>query len=677
MEEFLTSPARPRGKRVASVGSPSTNSEVTLDLNADGRQAPLVGALLTLENKMGQGSELALGTVTEVTTRNRWHEDAAFRGAAAADGQIQGLSGDGGDTRTATIRLQAAWRRDTEESPWLPSGPSLRMSPGTGSPVTVVDNALIESLTETVKDLHFIGHIAGTGDVRLPLTMPDFSGPLGATHSVVCGSTGAGKSQAALYMLAAQMRHDQLGMIVVDPQGQWASETGMVFSLQGFAAELGREVAVRRISTDLRLAKDVKLLLDMVQHTQLPKELGLKSAETAEYVWYEVTKCISKYPDWENADSADLLRAMLTHLTNDTVAGRIYTSNDRRALFLDRIQTLLDDPTGFDNALRQFAPIHNLFSTHNPNGGERHSLWASIARVFERSTSGPAPLLILDMSSAPPPGMDEVVDEATEAANTILELDVVKAAILRNLFGTLKRASEAKFRQGISLNTLVVLDEAWRYAAPPAKVEEPEMAALSKDLAGYARDTRKFGIGWLYITQATRSINPDIWDQLSVRLFGYGLAGADVDKMAEIVDDRDSLRLYKAFAPPRSTGRYPFLLTGPVSPLAVTRAPIAVDVYTHFEEFRADNAHWIAPIRARLGLPVLSGLPVAPGAPGAPKQPAKAPRARSNQSRVSQSDARAQIIETSAAARANRATVGLQDAAGFADPLNGIDDAPF
>src|SRR5690606_21308896 len=109
---------------------------------------------------------------------------------------------------------------------------------------------------------------------------------------------------------------------------------------------------------------------------------------------------------------------------------------------------------------------------------------------------------------------------------------------LRQTFRTLKNASEDRFREGDNLNTNVVLDEAWRYAPPPHLASDPEIKALSIDLAGYARDTRKFGIGWTYITQTTRSLNPDIWDQLTVRVMGYGLAGADVEKVAEQVDDR-------------------------------------------------------------------------------------------------------------------------------------------
>lgn len=128
-----------------------------------------------------------------------------------------------------------------------------------------------------------------------------------------------------------------------------------------------------------------------------------------------------------------------------------------------------------------------------------------------------------------------------------------------------------------------------------------------------ARDWRKFGLGALYILQAARSLHPDIFDQLLVRVVGYGLAGPDLDKIAEHLDDRDPLKLYRGFVPPDSTPKdgkiYPFMWLGPVSPLAVTRAPIMTAAYTDFDQFRADNHSWIAPIRAKLGKPLMAGNP--------------------------------------------------------------------
>lgn len=660
--------------RVASVSSPSSNYEVTLDLNETGRETPLVGAMLALSNPMGVGEELAIGTVTEVTTRNKWHEDSTFRGLAGEDGAIEGLSGNSGDIRTATIRLQAAWRRNDEAETWRPSGPSLRMSPATGTSVHLVDEGLISSLTADTSDLHYMGHLGGTDRVRLPLTLPDFAGPAGAWHAGIYGQSGSGKSQATAYLLAGQMRHRNLGIIIVDPQGQWAAEEGMAFSVQGFASEMGRRVAVRRISEDLRLAAEAPLFTSLLGKTNFLPQITKMSEETQGIVLDEIEKIVRDTEDWENADSEELMREVFTTLVNPHAKylSRIYADETRQDRLRDAINDILDSDKRAREVLRLFAPIHNLFQATNPVGGTRHSLWHEITSVFDRDPSTSAPLLILDMSSKAAPSMDDDAAMAAADAYEILENDAVKAAILRNLFKTLKRASEDRFRNGVNLNTLVVLDEAWRYAPNPATTSEKEVAALSTELAGYARDTRKFGIGWLYISQSTRSVNLNIWDQMSVRVFGFGLSGGDLDKMGEIVDSRSSLSLYRGFGNPRSTGRYPFLLTGPVSPLSANSTPVVLQAYTDFQDFRDDNINWIKPIRDALGKPLEAG------SPAAPKGSAAVPRPRIN--KAAAANPVKAIVETNAAIKENRAQSGTKDAEGFAaGPLGDLDneDLPF
>jgi hypothetical protein len=674
---------------VASVGSPSTNAEVTVDLTDAGREVPLVGAMLALSTPLGDGEELAIGTVTEITTRNRWHEDPNMR-AVLVDGSIDGISGDSGDTRTATVRLQAAWRR-TGDGPWAPAGPNLRMSPATGTAVHTVDENLIADLTTTVTDVHYAGHLGGTDRVRLPLTLPDFAGPAGAFHQAVLGQSGSGKTQMTAYLLAGQLRHRDHGMIIVDPQGQWASEEGMAFSLQGFATEMGRTVRVRRISEHLRLNKDATLLTSLLGKTRFLPEITKMSAETQELVLDEMTKIVRAHTTWEDTDSRTLMRHVLTTLVdpNAKYLSRIYADETRQERLRDAIEDILDDATRMGEVLRLFTPIHNLFQATNPTGGTRHSLWNEITAVFDRDPRDPAPVLILDMSSkgagdlvtaataaalAAPGGLSTAGSAAATAltdAYEVLENDSVKAAILRNLFTTLKRVSEDRFRSGTNLNTMVVLDEAWRYAPPPATTEDKEIAELSKELGGYARDTRKFGIGWFYISQSPRSINPAIWDQMSVRVFGYGLSGADLDKVAEIVADRTDLRLYRAFANPRSTGRYPFLLSGPVSPLSANATPVVLNVYTDFQDFRDDNIAWIKDARDQLGAPLLSGAPGAPLGSGArplPRLPKSVRDAAKNPVTA--------IVATNTAIKDNLAATGLTSPAGFGDPFAGLDDEP-
>jgi hypothetical protein len=652
--------------RVASVGSPSSNYEIILRLAPESRHYPLVGSVVFLVNPMGDGEELALGSVTQVTTTNRLLEIPQMQPALAAGGEVRGWTGDAGDLRDATIRVQAAWRRETKSDPWKSSGPSLRMSPATGTEVYVLDNDTVQGLVETNEDIHYLGHLLGSDGVRLPMSLPDFAGDMGAWHGGLFGMTGSGKTAMSCYLIAGQLRHEDMGFIIVDPQGQWASEEGLAFSLQGFAAELGRPVRVRRISDDLRLQKDSDLLIDLLRQTHFTKDLHMKDQATTESFWYETKKFFDHTDNWERRPSREMLSALLAHLREEPVASRIYLTPERAQRFIERVTETDQDERSFSAAYRNFAPVHNLFQPVNASGDRREEVSAAFTEIFSQEQSGPKPILILDMSSRGSFSLDDINIDA-EDYDQILGRDDIKATILRSIFANMKKASERQFGEGVTLNTLVVLDEAWRYAAPTANETSLHIAELSKELAGYARDTRKFGIGWFFISQSPRNINPDIWAQLSLRLFGNGLSGADLEKMVDIIDSRDSLQLYRMFAPPSATRKWPFMLVGPGSPLAVTNAPVTFNAYSDFDEFRRDNERWISRIRKRLGGEPVMGPPSRPhGRPASGANGKKAPKA-----------IRKALTKSGMAASENRKSLGLLDTAGFVDPTSDIDDAPF
>ena len=668
----MTEPEQPTtsGTRVASVGAVSSNSRVHLNVSSEGRRQPLVGMTVTVRNTLDGSSELAMGTVTQVETHNKWHEDVTSA-AMESDGAGWG-SGDDGDVRFADINLQACWRRSDDADHWTQSGPFLRMSPATGTGVHAADHAVINEIVAGVEGLHYCGHLAGTNQVPLPLSIPDFSGPLGAWHGGVFGRSGSGKTQSAIYMMSSLMREPSFGILAIDPQGQLANEPSkqMAFSLQGWATELGRDVIVRRISEDLRLDKDAGLFSSLLRHTKFTQELGLKNKETNEIVFDEVTRVLRDRGAWDSDSSADILRAILTALQDDDTATRIYSSPDRREQFLATLDTTLHNDNRFNEVLIQLQPIHNLFQATNPDGGTRHSLWSTLSEMFGRNQVDPAPYIVLDMSTKAPPSLAAEMTAEQQAVYDILDGPVVKSVILHHTFSALKRVAEQKSREDGNLNTMIVLDEAWRYAAPTRgagsapTINDDPVAATSNLLAQFARDTRKFGLGWLFISQSPTNLHPDIWSQLSVLSIGIGLSGNDLAKVEDVVADPKSLRLYRGFGDPRSTGVWPFLLIGPVSPLVANNTPIVMEVFTDFDDFRAANVDWIAKARTRMGEQLRVGPPERPdGTGGAVARP------------VSVSDRQA-IIETNQAVRDSLATHGITDP--DRDPYALDDsDAPF
>ncbi len=98
---------------VGLVGSPSTTAKVTVDILEDATGEPLHGQLVSLTHPLHDKYLIALGTVTEIKTSNRWHEDPNMRGVLKRHGRLPHLS-DVGDVRTAEVVVQAAYESRTE-----------------------------------------------------------------------------------------------------------------------------------------------------------------------------------------------------------------------------------------------------------------------------------------------------------------------------------------------------------------------------------------------------------------------------------------------------------------------------------------------------------------------------------------------------------------------------------
>ena len=70
---------------------------------------------------------LVIGQIIEIETKNRWHEDPAFKGVIKRHGSLPHLSG-AADNRIATISVQASYDLGKDS----PEGYILGTSPSTG-----------------------------------------------------------------------------------------------------------------------------------------------------------------------------------------------------------------------------------------------------------------------------------------------------------------------------------------------------------------------------------------------------------------------------------------------------------------------------------------------------------------------------------------------------------------
>lgn len=571
---------------VGIVGSPSSTAEIAVDILEGAEGGSLLGQLVALPHRVEDGYAIAIGTVSEIVTRNRWHEDQNMRGVLKQHGALPHLS-EVGDVRTATMRVQAAYRCELsdprEGSEPTEIGAALPMSPATGaSVIRVTDDYLGGLLRRHKEETVYLGHAYNMADVRLPLTIRHF-GPVAeggageAYHSGIFGMTGSGKSAFAAYVLAAHFRHRDLAIIVMDPQGQFTSEEGVPVPLSAWASHHGRQVQKYSISRDLQLPQDASVLMSLLSNTRFFRDiLTIRNSTNRESAVAEFERILRDQTGWNDMSSDDLLVTLLRSLVNDQQAlHRIYTTEGPQERLRITIERIIDNENDREMALELFRPLHSLF-THV---GRRSILHILQEALDPKST--PRPLIIIDFSAS-----------TSSESEGLLETTPVKAHILRIVCRHLNRLSEEAYRKGGTLNTLVVFDEAQRFAANDPDEGEPK--ELVGKLVDYVRTTRKYGLGWMFITQEAGSLHRSIYSQLRFRAFGYGLtSGSELQRLRETIGDQSALDLYRSFVDPVATtpARYPFMLEGPISPLSFAGTPLFLSVYTDFEQFKTDNGY--------------------------------------------------------------------------------------
>ena len=122
------------------------------------------------------------------------------------------------------------------------------------------------------------------------------------------------------------------------------------------------------------------------------------------------------------------------------------------------------------------------------------------------------------------------------------------------------------------------------------------MSFQARNLADAALTTRKYGLGWMFISQSPLNLHRDIVNQLRIYFFGFGLAlGAEFQTLREIAGgDPNALKLYQSFKDPHSvfdiaSRQYAFMTIGPVSPLSFAGTPLFLTAFNTPEEFLRIN----------------------------------------------------------------------------------------
>src|SRR5688572_1001551 len=159
----------PANVAMGITGSPSTTLDVVIDITEQTKTDRTLGQMVYVCVEEDGRYVLVIGQIIEIETKNRWHEDPAFKGVIKRHGRLPHLSG-AADNRIATISVQACYDLGSN----IPEGYILGTSPSTGEKVFKMNNEVMATLMVGHKNaITYIGNVYGT-KVDLPFWFKHF-----------------------------------------------------------------------------------------------------------------------------------------------------------------------------------------------------------------------------------------------------------------------------------------------------------------------------------------------------------------------------------------------------------------------------------------------------------------------------------------------------------------------
>lgn len=568
-------------EEIGMIGSPSSTTELGLDILGESVHKNLVGELAMFRYKQDDAFNYALGQINEIELHNRWLEEAIMRSIVRERARLDGVS-ERQDTHQGKMIVSAVFADQNGNY----SQSRLGTVPATGTHIRLVDDPFLDELLQPYKDeIFYLGTVYGSKP-KLPLWLKHFDdGPHGAGeayHLGVFGKTGSGKSVLAKMILLGYARHRQMGLFILDPMGEFSkglennssqiTTMGQILSPQSLQS-IHRSYQVFDISNFY--LETWELFGELLLESGFFRELGFiqrnNQQEAADAVIEFLRPSNSGYS--LNALDDQAFMDSLNHL-NDRL-DLLYGSAAPR----NRVQTRITEAHQADSgSRRRWNQTIELFSSQNRQYSIRHIVSTALKQQNSR------PLVVVNLAKKP-----DGIPESTWN-------DEIKPLLIDLFLRTLTYQAQEAYNQDQSLNTLVVLDEAQRLA-PRESAGSDRRNRIKSRLVDAAKTTRKCGLGWMFISQTLSSLDREIINSgLRVFFFGFGLGvGTEFDSLRQLVGGRGkTLELYQRFRDPGSSlndesREYSFMTIGPISPLSFYGAPLFLSVFTKPDEFLRSN----------------------------------------------------------------------------------------
>lgn len=562
-------------ERIGVIGSPSSTGGLTIDILGTAVNKRLVGNL-SIFNYIQEGDEhYALGQITEITMKNVWSEDPTMRGLIRQKGRVDPIT-ERQDVHTAKMMPSSVFCRGSRAlEPSI-----LGTVPSTGTSIKLLNENIMNALlTDYTQELFYLGRAYGT-DVRMPMWFKHFedpqkeSGGIGeAYHIGIFGKTGSGKSVLAKMVLTAYARHQKMSIFILDPQGEYSQEFSPGTKIRRIIEEeLGRHIRIFNLQ-NLVFDYSDELFKNLLIASGFFDKLKLYYGEHPPRFFDEFIRILSG---------------------KETLNEEIKPWNFYKREAFDRVWEQIPTDNFLKKTIGTQEPRERVKEAwRSLNADEMHSIWSGITNLFRYKSkdnvrlselfgkiAGEGAFVVIDISSRDKP-------------EDIFWNEEIQLIAIQQFLSRITTHAEHQFKEGGNLNSLVVIDEAHRLA-PREKTENENIAKIKFLLIDAVRTTRKYGLGWLFISQTIYSLHKDIINQIRIFVFGFGLAwGVERQALLEIIGgQKEALSLYQMFRDPQSglgEREYPFMTVGPISPLSFSSAPLFFTALEYPDEFLKIN----------------------------------------------------------------------------------------
>lgn len=564
---------------IAVIGSPNSTTAFTVDILETARDRALDHAWVTfevVERFNGKAyRKRALCQLGGIVTRNRWHEDPVIRSVIKHQGALPALSG---ESDLTSAQLTALGVFLLEEDGRVRRRTTLSTPPPSGTPVFPATAEALQALVDTEPGIFYAGTSPGDG-LPVPLTLRHFGSTDGggfgeAVMMGIFGQTRSGKSILASQILAGFAANPQLGILVLDPQGEFgrdrfaAGDNRVDFSIRRLLNGLRQTRKVSVITTDEVALEGPEAFTETLRRAGFFESLGFKGANKEREASERLAGLLAELADAEGRRRPirDLRGADLPLLVKDL------------ARFADVIYASRPGTTPGEGQRAQ-----DVLARYQLDETRLKRVWAQSLTAF-RTDSGRAPLsqviqrVLVEREVV-------VLSFSQEGAH-----DAVPYFLLNEILTRLRHVIHRGFNGGQQSNALVVLDEAHLFAGEHAG-ESSDGARTRTLLAQSVRMTGKYGVGWMFITQTLHDFDKTILRQLQVKAFGQGFKlGADREYV-ETELGKEGFARYCSLPDPKRTGRYTFMVTGPIVALGSLGTPLVLQGFRSSDDLIRANPH--------------------------------------------------------------------------------------